>query len=142
MNVFCYESCYILSFPLWSHMTNTVNSSKFEVIIINLITRDLSINVPWSPIVSYIPILFLDPSSCSKCGNCTICISWIMHKIIIVSSQNIIDPDWAFKLNLVSFINIITTFIINCNFITNVKCSSYIFSIKITRNTIPKKNIS
>jgi hypothetical protein len=52
VDVFSDEWSDFLSLPLGCHVASTVNCRKFEVVVVNMVTCDLTICGPWSPIIS------------------------------------------------------------------------------------------
>ena len=90
-----------LAGPLWSHVTDTLDSDEFETFILLNIARDLTVSVPWSVCFSDGPVERLDPALGTISSDSTIGVTRVEHKFSLIS-ENLIDPLGSFILNVVS----------------------------------------
>lgn len=95
MNEGRYDLGYLLSLPLGSHMTNSMDSHELEVIVIDLVSRGLLVGDPWSPVLGHSPVLGLDPSPGTKSWNSTVSVSREEHHVVTIGLKNGIDPHGA-----------------------------------------------
>ena len=92
-----------LASPLWSHVTNTLDSDEFEAVKLLNITRNLTVGVPWPVFLSFNdgPVERLDPALGTISSDGTISVTRVEHKFGLIS-ENLIDPLGSFVLNVVS----------------------------------------
>ena len=103
MDPFGKHGSHSFTFPLWGHVSNTMNSSEGQTIIVFYISLNLSaaLNEPRSILFSSFPSQSSDPLPSSVGWNSTISITRVEEDLIFVS-QDGINPEGGFSLGLIS----------------------------------------
>ena len=96
-------------------MANSVNSCEREVIVVDDVTRNLPISGVWSPIVSDVPALLLDPCAGAEGWDCAVSISGVVHKSVAISFENWVDPHGTLSVGHIGYIHTIVAFIVALN---------------------------
>ena len=120
-----------LAFPLWGHVTSTMNSSEVEAFVADLEPGYLTVGVPGSPGLLDGPIKHLNPSAGSISGDGAISISRVEEDLVAVLLEDFVYPEGSFVLISVVHVNVIVALLPSLNVVWNVNGSSNILTVSI-----------
>ncbi len=121
----------LLAFPLWSHVSSTVNGGEIEALVADKEAGDLPIGVPRGPGLLNRPVKHLNPSAGAIGGHGPISISGVEEDFVAVLLENLVYPERTLVLIGVVLVYIIVAFLPGLHVIGDVQRSSNVLAVSI-----------